>query len=170
MISRVRRILSVGFMGAAVSAAALAVPDAAVAAPADDGMPPWGVETFEYPNAAKILKEQGIALRKGDGHIVLADCRATTDIQVMTAFKHPGQTRQGWYCFNVTGTGKTGWLTLEVPQAYTIATGDYALDVKVDSKNGQEQVKVAKNSYKGLGKGLNPLNPDTMLVELRVTG
>ncbi|MGA5130731.1 hypothetical protein [Streptomyces blastmyceticus] len=132
-------------------------------------MPPSIVETFEYPGAAKILKEQGIALRKGDGHIVLADCRMSSDIRVMTEFKHPGQTQQGTYCFKVTGTGKAGWLTLEVPQVYMVSTGDYALDVKVDSNAGREQVKVAKNDYKGVGKGADPSNDATTLIELRVT-
>ncbi|MFC5719339.1 hypothetical protein ACFP1Z_03950 [Streptomyces gamaensis] len=169
MIQRARRVLSVGVVGAVSAVLSTSALGVAVAAPADDTPPP-AVETFDYPDAAKILKEQGIALRKGDGHVLLSDCRKPSDIQLMTAFKHPGQTQQGMYCFKVTGAGKTGWLTLEVPQVYMIMTGDHSLDVKLDSKAGSQQVKVGKNAYQGVGMGVDPNNDPTTLVEIRVTG
>jgi hypothetical protein len=39
-----------------------------------DGTPAYAVEDFNYPQADKILAEQGILLKRGDGHIVLAEC------------------------------------------------------------------------------------------------
>lgn len=36
--------------------------------------PGCAVEDFKYPNADKILAEQNIVLKRGDGHITLADC------------------------------------------------------------------------------------------------
>ncbi|MEV0374200.1 hypothetical protein AB0I10_31090 [Streptomyces sp. NPDC050636] len=139
---------------------------------ADDVSPPYAVETFDYPNAAKILKEQGILLRKGDGHIVLADCRNpdSKDIQVLTSVKHPGQTMQGRYCFKVTGTGKIGYLTLELPQVYNIMTGDVAVQADLTSAGETQSVDVPKNAIKGVGPGANPPAGPTVLVALRVKG
>jgi hypothetical protein len=179
VISRARKALTVGVISAAAVAgvSTLAVAQAApqpaqnaAQQSADDVAPPYAVETFDYPNAAKILKEQGILLRKGDGHILLADCRTPDgqDIQVSTSVKHPGQTVQGRYCFKVTGTGKTGHLTLELPQIYNIMTGDVAVQADLTSAGEAQSVNVLKNDTKGFGPGANPPAGPTVLVELRV--
>ncbi|MDT0453796.1 hypothetical protein [Streptomyces hesseae] len=133
--------------------------------PAEEADPPYTVETFEYPNAAKILKEQGIALHKGDGHILLADCKISTDIQVFTRHN-----KEGRYCFKVTGTGKTGYLSLEIPQAFNVTTGDYAVRASVTADGKTSIVDIPKNDVRAIGEGTNPPGSPASLVELRVTG
>lgn len=182
VISRARKALTVGVISGAAAVAGVSTLAVAQAAPqsahnaaqqsAGDANPPYAVETFDYPNAAKILREQGILLRKGDGHIILADCQAPDgqDIQVSTGVNHPGQTKTGRYCFKVTGTGKTGYLTLELPQVYNIMTGDVAVQADLTSAGKTQSVDVPKNFTKGVGPGDNPLAGPTVLVELRVKG
>ncbi|MEU8581701.1 hypothetical protein [Streptomyces abikoensis] len=169
MILRTRRTLIAGSIAAAVIAGFSAVNVATAApAPADDVVPPVAVETFEYPNAAKILKEKGIALRKGDGHILLVDCNVSRDIQVLTSVNHPGQSETGTYCFKVTGSGKTGFLTLEVPKVYNIMTGDVAVKANLTAEGKTQTVAVAKNDAVGVGTGAPVPGAATTLVELRV--
>ncbi|MFB6572837.1 hypothetical protein, partial [Streptomyces noursei] len=145
-------------------------PTVAAGAPqaADSAAPPYAVETFEYPGAAKILKERGIALRKGDGHIVLADCYASQDIVVNST--ELNNVDRGRYCFKVTGTGKTGYLTLEIPDVITIAAGDYLVQANLTADGQTTSVKVSKNDTKSVGEGTNPPGNRSVLVELRVTG
>ncbi|OKI07317.1 hypothetical protein A6A06_35990 [Streptomyces sp. CB02923] len=176
MIRHVRKkLLSTGAIGIAALVTGLTAMSAgsAVAAPAagEDDDFPYAVETFDYPNAAKILKEQGIALRKGDGHILLTDCLdPDKDIQVSTSFQHPGQTLPGRYCFKVTGTGKSGYLSLEVPAVYSVMTGDVSVRASLTADGRTESVDVGKNVTKGLGTGATPPGTPPYLVELRVTG
>ncbi|SPE49659.1 hypothetical protein SNS2_1350 [Streptomyces netropsis] len=172
MILRVRRLLVAGAMGSVFLMAAGSTLGPAVAAPgpADDAALPVAVETFNYPNAAKILKEQGIALRKGDGHILLADCKVSKDIVVSTGMRHPGQTESGKYCFRVTGTGKVGYLSLEIPKVFNVRAGDYSVRASVTADGKTETVTVPKNEYTPVGVGIDDQNTPTMLVELRVTG
>ncbi len=177
MIPRARgKLLSAGAVTTAVLVTGLTALTGgyAVAAPTtgDDDLPPYAVETFEYPNAAKILKEQGITLRKGDGHIVLADCLdpAGKDIQVSTSLRHPGQTVPGRYCFKVTGAGKTGYLSLEVPRVYNVMTGDVAVQASLTADKKTESVNVGKNDMKGFDSTNGTPDGYPVLVELRVTG
>ncbi|OKI02615.1 hypothetical protein A6A06_16545 [Streptomyces sp. CB02923] len=177
MISAARgKLFSAGAVGAAVLVTGLTAlaGGSAVAAPTtgDEDVPPYAVETFEYPDAAKILKEQGIALRRGDGHIVLGDCLdpASQDIQVSTAFRHSGQTVPGRYCFKVTGTGKSGYLTLEVPRVYNVITGDVTVQASLTANKKTESVNVGKNDIKGFGSADDTPAGFPVLVELRVTG
>lgn len=129
----------------------------AAAAPvtADDGHLSYAVETFDYPNAAKILKERGIALRKGDGHIVLAkNCDVTRDIVILTS--DTGNPDHGRYCFKVTGTGKTGYLSLEIPKVVYIRTTDYHVQASLTSDGRTISVDVPKNQKTQVGEGSNP--------------
>ncbi|MEV6358651.1 hypothetical protein AB0M40_38945, partial [Streptomyces hydrogenans] len=45
-----------------------------------DAAPGYAVENYDYPNADKILAEKNIVLKRGDGHIVLADCAGETGL------------------------------------------------------------------------------------------
>ncbi|MFF7684757.1 hypothetical protein ACFZB6_01220 [Streptomyces syringium] len=176
MILRTRRMLTAGAIGAASAIASVSALGIATAAPtpasasADDATPPSAVETFKYPNAEKILKEQGIVLRKGDGHILLADCKVSKDIQVGTSLIHPGQSEQGTYCFKVTGTGKSGYLSLEIPTVYNIMTGDVAVKANLIAEGKSQTVAVPKNDGVGVGTGAPVPGAPPVLVELRVTG
>ncbi|MFC5718575.1 hypothetical protein ACFP1Z_00060 [Streptomyces gamaensis] len=123
------------------------------------------METFNYPNAEKILGEKKIALRKGDGHIVLADCRASTDIRVWTT-----QSADGSFCFKVTGDGKSGYLSMEIPKVYYIQTGDYAVKADVVSEGVTKTVNMGKEGEAYVGVGANPPGKEASLIELRVMG
>ncbi|WP_228978070.1 hypothetical protein [Streptomyces sp. DH12] len=126
------------------------------------------METFDYPQAAKVLDEQGIKLIKGDGHILLADCADARDIQVQTSLQHPGQTTRGQYCFKVTGSA--GFLTLELPKVYGIVTGDVAVSADLTADGTKKTVEVGENTVKGVGLAGTPPTGPTVLVELRVKG
>ncbi|MEU5431289.1 hypothetical protein AB0H73_37585 [Streptomyces olivoreticuli] len=162
-----RKTLLAGALGAASVIAGVCTFGVAAAAPApaDEDTPPSAVETFEYPNAEKILKEQGITLRKGDGHIILADCKVATDIVVGTR-----QNVEGRYCFKVTGNGKSGYLALEIPETFHIKTEDYAVQAKLIAEGKTQTVDVPKNGFKGVGEGTPVPGAPTVLVELRING
>ncbi|MFC8436270.1 hypothetical protein [Streptomyces sp. NPDC057253] len=166
MISRTRRLLCAGLAGAAVlvgaAAYAVAAPPDAVRTAADD-VPPVAVEDFTYPGAAKILAEQGITLKRGDGRITLATCdaAATDQIEVWTR-----ESADGKFCFR--STAATGWLTLEIPEVYALATEARAVRAELSAEGQTQTVDVAKGEFKGVGEGVG--DAPTILLELRVTG
>ncbi|MEV5241151.1 hypothetical protein AB0K89_18895 [Streptomyces cinnamoneus] len=175
MISRARRMLYAGAAGAVsvvmgFSALGVAAADASPAA--DDEVPPTGVETFEYPDADKILKERGIVLRKGDGHIMLADCAVSNDITIMTSKKHPGQNPPFTYCFKVTGAGNSGYLNLEVPETFNVMTAGRAVRATATVGEQKQIVDVNKaRSTAAIGEGFPGQDGNTaILVELRLIG
>jgi hypothetical protein len=129
------------------------------AASADDAMPS-AVETFEYPGAAKILKEKGIALHQGDGHILLTDCSAPHDITV----KAKPLTN---YCFAV--KGKQGHLVLELADAYGIWTEDHPVQAKITMAGESTAIDAPRNDYTPFGEGKDPTKR-AVLLELNVTG
>ena len=88
----------------------MAVADDSPAAAADT--PPSAVEQFSYPGAAGILTSEGIQLKKGDGHILLATCDGTADQIRVYAVADSTVGRKGDYCFKATAA--SGWLTLEL--------------------------------------------------------
>ncbi|MGK5549064.1 hypothetical protein ACSNOH_30675 [Streptomyces sp. URMC 127] len=145
MLSRARTILIAGAGAAAVVLGAAAPGIAA----GDDTTLPSAVETFEYPGAAKILKERGIRLNSGDGHILLTDCKAgPADITVYT--KQRDEINQGRICFKVTGNGKKGYLSLEIPDVIGIAAGKYGTWASVGGPTGM--VNVPANDFKAVGE------------------
>ncbi|MEU1311346.1 hypothetical protein ABZ419_20990 [Streptomyces cinnamoneus] len=174
MISRARKMLFAGVAGAVsvvLSFSALGLAAAAPGPADDDEMPPVGVETFEYPDAAKIEKERGIILRKGDGHILLADCGVTNDIAIMTSKVHPAQKPQNTYCFKVTGTGKSGYLALEVPETFNVMTGGHAVRATAVVDGKTQVVEVNKAHKTGaIGEGTGNDGETGILVELRLIG
>jgi hypothetical protein len=170
VITRARRLLLVGIVsaaaiaGASTLAAADMTPQHSVTAiqQAADSLPPFAVEDFEYPNAAKILQEKGITLKRGDGHIILADCTDATDqLHVWTR-----ESADGKFCFRTTAT--TGYLTLELPEVYGIQTRDQTIRAELSAEGTTQTVDVPKNDFKGVGEGTG--GAPTVLLELRVTG
>ncbi|MGW1074834.1 hypothetical protein [Streptomyces sp. NPDC002537] len=162
-----RKALRANVLGAASVITAACAVSVAAAAPAlaDEVPPPSAVETFDYPHADKILKEQGIALYKGDGHILLADCASSSDIVVATRHN-----KEGKYCFKVTGSGKSGYLSLEIPGTFNIMTKDYAVQAKLTADSQVQTVDVPRNGFKSVGEAANPPGAPTALTELRITG
>ncbi|KJY42576.1 hypothetical protein VR41_07370 [Streptomyces sp. NRRL B-1568] len=153
MASRLRNILVSTVGGAALLLGATPGLAAAAPAPADDTGLPSAVETFEYPGAAKIAKERGIQLERGDGHILLTDCSVSQDIVVMARSIADTSESKGKYCFRVTGNGKKGYLSLEIPKAFMIRTGKNTTVWASVSGDGRGMVEVPKGSGESIGEG-----------------
>ncbi|MFD4176603.1 MULTISPECIES: hypothetical protein [Streptomyces] len=150
------------FLMGAPSAGAEPVAQVAPAAAADE-LPPVAVEDFVYPNADKIFAEQGIRLKRGDGHILLADCASATGlVEVWSRDK-------GKFCFKVTGA--SGFLSLELPQVYGVKGNDYTLrvDMEVAGTGTEASFDVAKNAWTPVGESADPENRDHTLLELHAT-
>ncbi|WP_431035760.1 hypothetical protein ACQYWQ_17700 [Streptomyces sp. P6-2-1] len=124
--------------------------------------PGYAVETFDYPGADRIAAEQGVTLRRGDGHIVLAECDDSSPmIKVWTR-----ESAAGRFCF--LSTSSTGFLTLEVPDVYAIETVQRAVHAELEAEGTSVEVDVRKDEFKGVGEGVG--DAPTVLLELRVTG
>ncbi|MEV7617332.1 hypothetical protein [Streptomyces sp. NPDC089799] len=130
----------------------------ALKAVAEEG-PGYAIEDFGYPNADRILAEQHITLKRGDGHIVLADCASATDLMELWARDKEK------ICFRVTGT--TGYLTLEIPSVFAVKGNNYS--AQVDLKVGEEEKtwEVNKNSWTAVGESADEQGREFMLMEIR---
>ncbi|WP_269853123.1 hypothetical protein [Streptomyces sp. RPT161] len=137
-----------------------APPVSPTASSADDAMPS-AVEDFAYPGAAKIFQDKQILLKRGDGHILLTDCKSPHAIMVES------RTAQKQFCFAV--SGKQGELTLELPDAYGIWTQDHPVEATVKSDDKETVVEAGKNDYQPFGES-GTSGKRAVLVELRVTG
>ncbi|MFC7307830.1 hypothetical protein ACFQVC_26845 [Streptomyces monticola] len=163
MISRARKLLLSGITAVAVIAGAstFAVADPGSGAKAAVDLPPVAVEDFNYPGAAKILAEQGISLKRGDGRITLAACDDAADqIKVMS------RVGAGEFCFNATAA--TGHLTLELADVFSIQTESHPVRAELTADGQSQIVEVPKDSMKGVGEGTG--GAATVLLEIRVTG
>ncbi|MFJ3924612.1 hypothetical protein [Streptomyces sp. NPDC090022] len=163
----VRRVLVTATAAAACVAAAVGATyatgtPAAAAAPAGGDLPPYAVEDFAYPDAGRIQAELGITLKRGDGHVTLADCASATGL--MEVYSRTN----GKICFRV--TGKTGYLSLEIPAVYGMK-GDAAhqADVTLTAEGSKQNVTVAPNEWKGVGEAADPERRDHVLVEISVS-
>lgn len=165
-ISRVRIAMLSGLVGAfsvvggisAFSAASAAPQQAEPSAAADM---PWAVEDFSYPGAARIQQDQQIVLKRGDGHITLTSCEGTPDILVKS------RTGQKSYCFDV--NAKSGYLTLELPDAFGLWTEAYPVQATITADGKKTTVTAAANDYQPIGEA-GDAEARSVLVELRVTG
>lgn len=122
---------------------------------------PSSVEQFAYPNAAQILKDQKITLKQGDGHILLTDCASAYDIKVES------RTGKMYFCFAV--TGKQGFVTMELPEAYGLWAQTRPVQAKITADGTETVINAPKGVYKPMGETGNDGAP-SMLVELRVNG
>ncbi|MEU3001760.1 hypothetical protein ABZ684_30085 [Streptomyces sp. NPDC006995] len=159
-----RRAVATGVAAAACVAGAVTVahaqePRSGSAAAVANELPLYAVEDFAYPGAAGIEADLGIVLKRGDGHITLADCApGGSFLEVYSRDK-------GRICFNVTGA--TGRLTLEIPTVYGIkGAASHATNVTLTAANDEQNVSVAKNEWKGVGESADPERRDHVLVEL----
>ncbi|MFI9201844.1 hypothetical protein [Streptomyces sp. NPDC053048] len=171
-ISRARKALIAGIIALIAPCVGFATSYAAQPAPArttptaggaasNDDEAPFAIETFQYPDSAKILKEKGITLYKGDGHITLTDCATPHDIMVKSRL---GQKN---FCFAV--KGKQGHLLLELPDAYGIWTEDHPVQAKITVDGKDTVIDAPKNDYRPFGEAVDPAK-SAVLLELRVTG
>ncbi|MFD3869977.1 hypothetical protein [Streptomyces sp. NPDC058623] len=130
----------------------------AMAAVADEG-PGYAVEDFGYPNADRILAEQGITLKRGDGHIVLADCASATDL--LEVWSRATEK----ICFRVTGT--IGYLTLEIPAVFAVKGNSYSAQVEMTAGAEEKTFDVNKNAWTPVGESADDQGRDFMLMEIR---
>jgi hypothetical protein len=138
---------------------------AASAAVASDTPPPI-VEDYAYPGAAQIQLDRALTLISGDGHILLTDCGASTGLLEVHAFNSADHsTDPGHYCFRV--TSPTGYLRLQVPNAYQVKGDDHTVRATVSINGQSSTVAVAKNGWTGIGEGAGT-DPATLL-ELRAS-
>lgn len=154
---------------AAIAAGSLAVPaalaDATPAEVAADDLPPFAVEDFNYPGADRILEERGFLLKRGDGHIVLANCSEGNVIRVSAR----GLANED-VCFRA--TGDSGYLALELNGTYLVQTNDYEnTHLELTAASGDEQVyDVGPNDLQSVGES-DPGSEGQRftLVEIRVS-
>ncbi|MGW1198935.1 hypothetical protein ACWD4B_24330 [Streptomyces sp. NPDC002536] len=148
--------------GAVATAAVLTGPAAAFAADA----PPSGVEDFQYPQAEKIFQERGIKLKTGDGHIVLATCGSQPGLIEVHArgMQDRDPVGHGTFCFRI--TGRTGYLSLELPQVYGVVGNDYTVNVNMQTDTETKSFPVDKNKWTGVGEPVDPQRRQFTLLEI----
>ncbi|WP_266382514.1 hypothetical protein [Streptomyces canus] len=123
--------------------------------------PGYAVEDFDYPQADKILAEKKILLKRGDGHITLADCvTGTGQLEVQARDKSK-------VCFDVKGT--SGWLTLEIPSVYLIRGNDYATEADLTVGTEEQTYDIAKNAWTPVGESTDEQAREWTLLELRTS-
>ncbi|MEU5047769.1 hypothetical protein [Streptomyces griseorubiginosus] len=128
-------------------------------APVAGEAPGYAVENFNYPQADKILAEKNILLKRGDGHITLADCASGTgQLEVQARDKSK-------VCFDVKGT--TGWLTLELPSVYLIRGNDYSTEADMTVGSEQQSYDIAQNAWTPVGESADEQAREWTLLELR---
>ncbi|MEU2429902.1 hypothetical protein ABZ611_10335 [Streptomyces sp. NPDC007861] len=161
------RTLGAAFAAGALAWVALAGAGAGVGgssgavAPVADEAPGFAVEDFNYPGADKILAEQNIVLKRGDGHIVLVDCASGT------GFLEVWARDKAKVCFKV--TGNSGWLTMEIPSVHLIKGNDYTTQVDMTVDNETKTFDITKNAWTSVGESADPEGREHMLVEIRST-
>ncbi|MER6692034.1 hypothetical protein [Streptomyces minutiscleroticus] len=129
--------------------------------------PPYIVEQFGYPGAADIPATEGVKLKKGDGHVLLADCDATTDQIKIHTVKDDTVGRKGNYCFRA--TAPSGYLTLELPRVFALETGEHPISADLTANGETTTVDIAEGGYRSVGEGTVG-GARSVLVEIRVTG
>uniref|UniRef100_A0AAU2UVZ7 Secreted protein n=1 Tax=Streptomyces sp. NBC_00003 TaxID=2903608 RepID=A0AAU2UVZ7_9ACTN len=147
-------------------------PEAGKAANASTAEMPFAVETFDYPNAETVLNERKITLKRGDGNITLkpgngqegyAGCTASNNIWIESRVDKKG------FCF--VAKAKSGYLTMEVADAYAIWTEDHSVRAKLTTEGKTTTVDAPKNDTTQVGESNVPGGRKrSVLVELRVTG
>ncbi|MCC0097663.1 hypothetical protein K7B10_23350 [Streptomyces flavotricini] len=124
---------------------------------ADEG-PGFAIEDFGYPNADKILAERNIVLKRGDGHIVLAECGDPALMEVWSREKER-------VCFKVTGT--KGYLALEIPAVYAVKGNSYSAQVDMTVGTEEQSFDVKKNVWTPVGESADSQGRDFILMEIR---
>ncbi|MFJ8437243.1 hypothetical protein ACIQ9P_38725 [Kitasatospora sp. NPDC094019] len=172
-VSRFRTMLLACAAGTLAAGAGLGPFGTAQATPGaspEAGAMPTAVEDFLHPGAGRLLEQQKITLKQGDGRIRLKEepviatrtsCDAHNEIFVESSLAERG------YCFTVDGTA--GYLAMELPDVYMIWTEARAVTARVVAGDRVTQVNVRPKSVTPVGQGV-PGQASTVLVELRVTG
>jgi hypothetical protein len=132
------------------------------ATPVADEAPGYAVENFDYPQADKILAEQDIVLKRGDGHITLADCASGTGLLEVWARDNTEE-----ICFRA--VGNSGWLTLEIPSVFAVRGNAYATEIDMTVGTVEKSFDIEKNTWTPVGEGVDEQSGEHMLVEIRTS-
>jgi hypothetical protein len=117
-------------------------------------------DDFSYPDADKIASERDIVLTRGDGHVLLGDCRTGTDlIEVWSVVKDT-------QCF--TSKGASGWLTLDQPRPYLIRGNSRRFEATLLANGQTQAVDVPVNTWTPVGEGTSPDSSPASLIELKI--
>ncbi|MEV7523864.1 hypothetical protein [Streptomyces sp. NPDC091371] len=135
--------------------------EATAIGPVADAGPGFAIEDYNYPNADKILAEQGIVLKRGDGHIVLANCGSEENLLKFLARDRAD------VCFKV--TGDEGFLTLEIKSVHGVRTADSGNTHLAMTAEGDDRVEydIPAKTWEGVGESVD--GREHVLVEIRVT-
>ncbi|GAA3043075.1 hypothetical protein GCM10020229_62910 [Kitasatospora albolonga] len=154
--------------GAAVAVAAvLGAPALATAADnaTDNALAPFGVEDGAYPGADQILQEKGITLTAGDGQINLVSCTQGHQIELYS--KAGARDPRDRYCFSAPASA--GWLTMSIPEVYTMSTtAERALTATVSIDGNTATLQLPKNGAANVGE--HSVSNHGVVLELRITG
>ncbi|MFF3013703.1 MULTISPECIES: hypothetical protein [unclassified Streptomyces] len=135
-------------------------PSDVTAGPVAETGPGYAIEDYNYPNADKVLAEQGIVLKRGDGHIVLADCRSEENLLKFLARDRAD------VCFKV--IGDEGFLTLELKSVHGVRTDDSGnTHLAMTAENDRVEYNIPAKTWEGVGESVD--GRDHVLVEIRVT-
>lgn len=149
-----------GALAWAVVAGAPAPATAPVGEPVAETGPGYAIEDYDYPDAAKILAEQGIVLKRGDGHIVLADCASDVNLLRFLARDRAD------VCFKV--TADVGYLTLEIPSVHGVKTDDSVnTHVAMTAEGDRVEYDLPAKTWEGIGESVD--GREHVLVEIRVS-
>ncbi|GCD44224.1 hypothetical protein [Streptomyces paromomycinus] len=126
---------------------------------AADSQLEFPAEDFHYPQAEAIEKKLGIVLKRGDGHITLADC--TTSGSLLEVFSRT----KDKICFRT--TGKTGYLSLEIPSVYGAkADAAHRADLVLTADGSEQNIALDKDQWKAVGETADPEHRNHTLVEI----
>ncbi|MFK0215708.1 hypothetical protein [Streptomyces sp. NPDC090298] len=175
MASRARRRLLVGLIGTLASV--LGVTTLAIASPAatslpatttTDETPPLSVEEFGYPEASRILSEEGISLKRGDGHILLVDCNSAADQIKIHTVADESVGRKENYCFEVNAA--SGYVTMDLPRVIALESTGPSFAASLTAGEEKSTVTVPKEGFLSVGEGDLNNGKRSVVVEIRVTG
>ncbi|MFI8202054.1 hypothetical protein [Streptomyces sp. NPDC085937] len=128
---------------------------------------PYAVEDFNYPGADRIKSSMGITVKRGDGHVLVAECDPKADqIRVLTVADSSAG-RRGTYCFEATST--SGFLTLELPRVFALEAGEQPISADLTANGQTQTVDVPEGGFEPVGEGTVG-GAQSVLVEIRVTG
>lgn len=159
-----RRHMVAAVVGLAVAGVGTVVATSASAgtATADELLPPPAVEDFSYPQAEEILAEQGFLLKRGDGHIVLAECGSEENLLRLLA-----RDRED-VCFRTTAA--EGFLSLEIESVYGVRTNDYDnTHLEMTAEGDRVEYDIPADTWEGVGEAAEDSKEPHVLVEIRVT-
>ncbi|MFF3088519.1 hypothetical protein ACFVRB_26250 [Streptomyces nojiriensis] len=135
-------------------------PSDATTGPVADAGPGYAIADYSYPNADKILAEKGFLLKRGDGHIVLADCASEPNLLRFLARDRAD------VCFKV--TGEKGFLALELKSVHGVKTNDVGnTHLEMTAESDRVKYDVPAKTWEGIGESVD--GREHVLVEIRTT-